>query len=46
MTLSTVITGEFNEGNPVPMGNDAIQFNNISGETIDEIAEALRARGD
>jgi hypothetical protein len=46
MTLATTITGKFNEGNPVPMGNDAIKFTGISGETIDEIAGALRARGD
>jgi hypothetical protein len=44
MTLSTIITGKFNEGNPVPQGTDAISFSNLSNEAIQEIQDALDAR--
>ena len=43
MTLSTTITGKFNEGNPVPEGNDAIQFSNLSNDDIQAIQDALNA---
>jgi len=43
MTLSTVITGKFDEGNPVPMGSDSIQFSNLSDDDITTIQNALNA---
>jgi hypothetical protein len=43
MTLSTIITGKFNEGNPVPQGTDSILFSNLSAESIQEIQDALDA---
>lgn len=46
MTLATTITGEFNAGNPVPQGNDAILFTDLEDQYFDEIVEALLARGD
>ncbi|KAF2227153.1 hypothetical protein BDZ85DRAFT_279047 [Elsinoe ampelina] len=46
MVLATTITGTFNEGTPVPMGTDSIQFNNVSDETIDAMEQALRLRND
>lgn len=44
MTLSGVMTGKYNEGNPVPMGVDSIMFTGLTDETIDEIENALSAR--
>lgn len=44
MTLSTVLTGTFNEGDPVPMGSDSIQFSNLTDDTINEIEDALTAK--
>jgi hypothetical protein len=44
MTLSTVITGNFNAGNPVPMGSDSISFTNLSNAEIMTIQNALDAR--
>lgn len=41
MTLATVITGEFNVGNPVPQGTDSMLFQNLSNEDIQEIQDAL-----
>ncbi|KAM0717895.1 hypothetical protein Q7P37_006227 [Cladosporium fusiforme] len=46
MTLATTITGEFNAGHPVPMGNDAIKFTDLPQQYIDDIVAALNARGD
>lgn len=46
MTLSTTLTGKFNEGNPVPLGNDAIKFTNLSKVYFDQVVAALRARPD
>ena len=45
MTLSTVITGTLDEGNPVPMGSDSIQFTNLSDGDIQTIKDALQAHG-
>lgn len=44
MTLSGVLTGKYNEGNPVPMGVDSILFTGLTDETIDEIEDALSAK--
>lgn len=41
MTLSGVVTGKYNEGNPVPQGVDSVLFTGLSDETIDEIQDAL-----
>ncbi|KAI1743973.1 hypothetical protein F4680DRAFT_326025 [Xylaria scruposa] len=43
MTLATVITGQFNVGNPVPMGSSSILFQNLSSEDMQEIQDALDA---
>jgi hypothetical protein len=43
MTLATVITGQFNVGNPVPMGSDSMLFQNLSSEDMQEIQDALDA---
>lgn len=45
MTLVTVITGQYDEGNPVPMGSDSVQFSGLSDSDIDEIESALTAKG-
>ena len=44
LTLSTTITGKFNEGNPVPMGSDAVKFTNLSADYFNQVVSALRAR--
>lgn len=44
MTLSTIITGRFNAGNPVPQGTDSISFTGLSNEDVQEIQDALDAR--
>lgn len=44
MTLSGVLTGEYNEGNPVPQGVDSILFTGLSDESIDEIQDALNQK--
>ncbi|EHK99446.1 hypothetical protein GLAREA_06613 [Glarea lozoyensis ATCC 20868] len=44
MTLSGVLAGgDFNEGKPVPMGVDSLQFTDLSNESILEIQAALDA---
>ncbi|RYP07318.1 hypothetical protein DL765_009195 [Monosporascus sp. GIB2] len=43
MTLATVITGQYNQGNPIPMGSDSILFQNLSDEDVQEIQAALDA---
>ncbi|RYO90992.1 hypothetical protein DL762_002423 [Monosporascus cannonballus] len=43
MTLATVITSQYNQGNPIPMGSDSILFQNLSDEGIQEIQTALNA---
>ncbi|GAP84638.1 hypothetical protein SAMD00023353_1101730 [Rosellinia necatrix] len=43
MTLATVITGQFNVGNPIPMGSSSILFQNLSSEDMQEIQNALDA---
>ncbi|KAF7187712.1 hypothetical protein HII31_11051 [Pseudocercospora fuligena] len=43
MTLLTVITGKYNEGNPVPMGSDSALFQNLSDESLQELIDALNA---
>jgi hypothetical protein len=44
MTLSTIITGKFDAGNPVPQGTDSISFTNLSNEDVQAIQDALDAR--
>ncbi|TVY16137.1 hypothetical protein LARI1_G006239 [Lachnellula arida] len=43
MTLSTVITGKFDEGNPVPQGADSIQFSGLKDADVTAIQNALNA---
>lgn len=43
MTLSTVITGQFDAGDPVPEGTDSIQFSNLTDDEIQQIQDALNA---
>jgi len=43
MTLSTVITGKFDEGNPVPQGTDSIQFSGLNDADVKAIQNALNA---
>lgn len=44
MTLATVITGKYDEGNPVPMGSSSMQFSGLSDSDIDDIENALTAK--
>ncbi|KAK7739769.1 hypothetical protein SLS53_005739 [Cytospora paraplurivora] len=44
MTLSTVLTGQYNTGNPVPEGTDSILFQNLNSTEIQEIHDALESR--
>ncbi|KAI0390905.1 hypothetical protein F5Y17DRAFT_461336 [Xylariaceae sp. FL0594] len=41
MTLSTVLTGKYDEGNPVPMGSSSILFQNLSQQDMQDIQNAL-----
>lgn len=43
MTLSTVITGQFDAGNPVPQGSDSVLFQNLADSDIAAIQDALNA---
>lgn len=41
MNLATVLTGQFNDGNPVPLSNNAIRFTNLSDDELNEIQSNL-----
>jgi hypothetical protein len=43
MTLLTVMTGQHNEENPIPVGNDSALFSDLSNEDIQEIQDSLTA---
>ncbi|KAI0010572.1 hypothetical protein F4779DRAFT_616539 [Xylariaceae sp. FL0662B] len=43
MTLVTVITGQYDEGDPIPKGTDSVLFQNLSNNDIQEIQDALNA---
>lgn len=43
MTLSTVLTGKFDEGNPTPEGSASIKFSNLSASDVNDIQDALEA---
>ncbi|KAI1208925.1 uncharacterized protein F4807DRAFT_461048 [Annulohypoxylon truncatum] len=43
MTLVTVITGKYDEGNPIAEGSDSIMFQNLSNDDISQIESALKA---
>ncbi|RWA12042.1 hypothetical protein EKO27_g3074 [Xylaria grammica] len=43
MTLATVITGQFDVGNPIPMSSSLILFQNLSDKDIRDIQNALDA---
>ncbi|KAI1456557.1 hypothetical protein F4805DRAFT_458558 [Annulohypoxylon moriforme] len=43
MTLVTVITGKYDEGNPIPEGSDSVLFQNLSNDDINQIENALKA---
>lgn len=43
MTLTGVITGVYEEGNPVPMGSSSVQFSGLTDADINEIQAALDA---
>lgn len=44
MTLLTVITGIFDEGDPLVEGTDSVLFTNLSNESIQKIQDALDAQ--
>ncbi|KAJ6017128.1 hypothetical protein N7451_000507 [Penicillium sp. IBT 35674x] len=44
MDLATVITGKFDEGNPVPLSNNAIRFSGLTNDDINKIQDALDSR--
>lgn len=41
MTLSTVITGNYDTGNPVPQGSDSMLFQDLTADQVQEIQDAL-----
>lgn len=41
MTLLTVITGQYDEGNPIPQGSDSALFQNLSDDDIEALQNAL-----
>ncbi|KAI5244728.1 hypothetical protein E4T43_03583 [Aureobasidium subglaciale] len=41
MNLATVITGDYNAGNPVPMSSDSILFSGLSNKQLQSIQNAL-----
>ncbi|KAJ5766115.1 uncharacterized protein N7511_003731 [Penicillium nucicola] len=41
MNLATVITGKFDEGNPVPLSNNAIRFTGLTNDDVNKIQDAL-----
>ena len=43
MNLATVLTGQFDQGNPVPLSNNAIRFSNLSDDDLNEIQKNLDA---
>ncbi|KUL88421.1 hypothetical protein ZTR_05414 [Talaromyces verruculosus] len=43
MTLSGILTGVYEEGNPVPMSSDSVSFTNLAPGDIQKIQDALNA---
>ncbi|KAK2596595.1 hypothetical protein N8I77_013476 [Diaporthe amygdali] len=43
MTLLTVLTGDYNAGNPLPMGSDSALFRDLSNDDINNLQSALSA---
>lgn len=43
MSLATVLTGQFNEGNPVPLSNNAVRFTGLTDDDVNQIQDALNA---
>lgn len=41
MNLATVLTGKFDEGNPIPLSSDSIRFTGLSDDDVNKIQEAL-----
>lgn len=43
MTLVTVLTGVYDEGDPIPEGSDSVMFQNLSNDDVTAIQNALSA---
>lgn len=43
MNLATVLTGKFDEGNPVPLSNNAIRFTGLSDDDVNKMQDALNS---
>ncbi|KAH8785207.1 hypothetical protein F5883DRAFT_636161 [Diaporthe sp. PMI_573] len=43
MTLLNVLTGDYNAGNPLPMGSDSALFRDLSNDDINNLQNALSA---
>ncbi|KKY39624.1 hypothetical protein UCDDA912_g00328 [Diaporthe ampelina] len=43
MTLLNVLTGDYNAGNPLPMGSDSALFRDLSNDDINNLQSALSA---
>lgn len=41
MNLATVITGKFDQGNPVPLSNNAVRFTGLTDDDIHQMEDAL-----
>jgi len=44
MNLATVLTGKFDEGNPVPLSNNAVRFTGLTDDDVNKMQDALSAR--
>ncbi|KAI3399861.1 hypothetical protein diail_5372 [Diaporthe ilicicola] len=43
MTLLTVLTGDYNVGNPLPQGSDSALFRDLTNDDINNLENALKA---
>lgn len=43
MNLATVLTGQFDQGNPVPLSSDSIRFTGLTDDDVNQIQDALNA---
>jgi hypothetical protein len=43
MTLATVLTGKFDQGNPVPLSNNAVRFTGLTDDDVKQMEDALNA---
>lgn len=41
MNLATVLTGKFDQGNPVPLSSSSIRFTGLSDDDVHKMQDAL-----